>query len=173
MYYFESYAIINIKGAFHFRILHFALIRRGLVNEQIIFWIVVAVILAVIEGVTYNLITIWFCIGAVLAAITAKFTGSLTAQWSVFVISAAVLFALTKPFVKNRLKMRNVPTNADRIIGAEAVVTEATDPVTGAGRINVMGQSWAAKCPEAVPEGAVVKVVSIEGVKAIIKKEEE
>ena len=59
------------------------------------------------------------------------------------------------------------------VVREPAVVTEAVDNIQGAGRVSVMGNSWAARSEragETIPTGETVTVVRIEGVKLIVAR---
>ena len=78
---------------------------------------------------------------------------------------------LTKPFVKKFAKPgANVKTNAYSIIGKNAIVTKEIDSNANVGQIRVGGDVWSAKTEneEVIPAHAEVKVLRIEGVKAIV-----
>ena len=63
------------------------------------------------------------------------------------------------------------PTNADRIIGQEALVLETLDPVAGTGLIKVKGQTWSSVSEDksVIAAGSKVMVIEIQGVKAVVK----
>ena len=86
-----------------------------------------------------------------------------------FVVSIAAL-AATRPLVQKMLHRDETPTNADRVIGQTAVVTEAIDNIEGKGQVNISGQIWSARSQEGVsiPVGTEVKVLRIEGVKVFV-----
>ena len=85
-------------------------------------------------------------------------------------VSLACLLAL-RPLAKKYVDPRRVPTNADRVIGQTAVVTEAIDNVEGKGQVNIAGQIWSARSQHnmAIPAGAEVRVLRIEGVKVFVE----
>lgn len=139
-------------------------------NQLALMWFAVAVILGIIELATVNLICIWFCGGALVAAVAGYFTNSIWASVITFVVVSAILLAITRPLVKNKLTPKIQPTNADRIIGKEAVVILGINPDENAGQIKVDGQIWSAKSDGVIPEGEKVTVSSIEGVKAVVTK---
>lgn len=141
-------------------------------SELSIFWLITAVVLGLIETATFGLVCIWFCIGAAVTAVVSMFTESIAVQTGVFVIVSAVLFLCTRRFVNKFLNKEKVPTNADTIIGQKGVVTEACDPDLNKGRITVKGQSWAVKSEIPLNEGDFVVVKGIEGVRAVVEKEE-
>ena len=138
------------------------------------FWLAAAVVLAVVEAVTASLVTIWFAGGAVLAMVCAWLGIGYVGQLTVFVIGSLLLLMLTRPFAKRVLHRDGQPTNADRIIGQQGIVTEQIDQTKGTGRIMVLGQSWAAvSADESIlePKTAVV-VQAIQGVKAVVQRKE-
>ena len=141
-------------------------------NELSIFWLIAAVVLGLIEAATFGLVCIWFCIGAVITAVVAMFTESIAVQAGVFIITSAILFLCTRRFVNKFLNKEKVATNADSIIGQRGLVTEKIDPDMNTGRIKVKGQSWAVKSDVPMEKGDFVIVKGIEGVRAVIEKEE-
>ncbi len=144
-------------------------------NEAVMFWLAVAVILGVIEAATVNLVTVWSAIAAVLAAVLASLGVSGYIQFSAFVVLTGILLIATRPVAKKIIKEKAVPTNADRVIGAVGTVVEEIDPMENKGQIKVLGQLWSAKpkCENVIPVGAKVKVVMLEGVKTVVIPEKE
>lgn len=143
-------------------------------QTMFLFWLGAAVVLAIVEAATASLVTIWFAGGAVLAMICAWLGIGYTGQLAVFVIGSLALLILTRPFAKRVLHRDGQPTNADRIIGQQGIVTEQIDKTKGTGRITVLGQSWSAvSADESIlePETAVT-VKAIEGVKAVVERRE-
>ncbi len=139
-----------------------------------IFWIIFAVMLGIVEGITVNFVSIWFAIGAVFAFVTAIFTDLIWVQIAVFVVVSIIALILTRPLVKKLLKNKTIPTNADRFVGKSGVVIEDIDEISGTGQIKVMGQTWSAK-PEkgiSIDKGEEVIINKIEGVKAVVAKKD-
>ena len=61
-------------------------------------------------------------------------------------------------------------------MGRQAVVIGEIDNLQGIGQVTVAGQEWSAKCVDdnlRVPVGTVVNVVSISGVKLIVKVDDQ
>lgn len=140
-------------------------------DPYVAFWVVCTVVMAVIEASTLNMITIWFAAGSLGALIVTLCGGSFGLQLFVFFAVSAILLATLMPIAKKAMQAKKQPTNADRIIGAEAKVTEAIDSITGKGQIKVMGSIWSARCEtESIPENTIVTVERIEGVKAVVKR---
>ena len=139
-------------------------------NHIAMLWLIAAILFAVIEIITAPLICIWFCGGALVAALIGWLTNSVWVSTVVFVVVSAVLLAFTRPLVKSKIAPKVQPTNADRIIGKEAIVILGIDPVENKGQIKVDGQIWSAKSDSTINEGELVTVSKIEGVKAVVTK---
>lgn len=141
----------------------------------VIFWIVLAVIFIIVEGVTTTLVTIWPAFGAIAAAVAASCGADWLTQLLIFLILSLVLLFATRPLAKKLLKKDRQPTNSDRLIGKTALVTENIFPAENQGRVKIDGKSWAArsKSEEEIPEGTRVTVLAIEGVKLIVVPEGE
>lgn len=140
--------------------------------STLILWSAVLLISALVEAATMGLVSIWFAGGA-LVALIAHFCGAgFGLQVILFFAVSGVLLACLYPFAKKVLKKNRTATNADRIIGMTAIVTEAIDNVEATGAVKVDGKVWSARSTDgtAFAEGEHVKVTAIEGVRAIVEK---
>lgn len=138
-----------------------------------VIWLGVTILAAIIEAAVPALVSIWFVPGGLLALVASLAGGSLALQVALFFLGSAAALALTRPLARRLQRPGPTSTNADRVIGATAVVTEAVDNLQGAGRVSVMGNSWAARSEragETIPTGETVTVVRIEGVKLIVAR---
>lgn len=135
-------------------------------------WMAVIIICVAVEAFTLDLSAIWFAVGGVAALIAASLSLEVPAQLVIFVLFSAALLALVRPFCRKFLKTKNEPTNADRIIGETAIVTEVIDNVHETGAVKILGTIWSARSIDdaVIPEGVAVKVVAIRGVKAMVQK---
>ena len=135
------------------------------------FWLIALIVFSVIEGVTVGLASIWFAIGALGALIVAVLGGHIFLQVVVFLALSAAALALIRPLAVKILKPRHDPTNADRVIGQTALVTEAMDNVEGKGLVVVSGQVWSARSQHnvVIPAGTQVRILRIEGVKVYVE----
>ena len=136
-------------------------------------WLIAVALLLLIEFATTALTTIWFAGGALIALICSLLGGPVWLQCALFVVGSAVLLFLTRPLAVRLLKKDAVRTNADSLIGKEAVVTERIDNLRSTGAVQVDGQVWTARSvnPEHIIEkDEIVMVRSIEGVKLIVGK---
>ena len=134
-------------------------------------WIVAVVVLLIIEGLTAGLVTIWFAIGAVVALICCLIGAPLWLQLAVFLVVSFVTLLVTRPLAQKYLNSKTQPTNADRLIGKECIVTEMIDNVAGTGAVTVGGQVWTARCVSdvVIQPNARATVRRIEGVKLIVE----
>ena len=140
-------------------------------DNMTIFWLILAIAMAVLEGVTVQLVSIWFAIGSLAACITSLVTDNIIIQVSVFIVATAIALAVTRPLVK-KIKSKQAPaTNSDRYIGKTAVVISAIDNEKAQGMVKVDNQKWTARSAsgEPIEEGSSVKVIAIEGVKLIVE----
>ncbi len=142
------------------------------VPKMIYFWAALTVVLVIVEAATVQLVTIWFAVGS-LAAVIANLAGANTVwQCVIFVAVSLVVLVLTRPYVKRAIEKRAVPTNADRCIGREAIVSEQIDNRAGRGQVKIGGIEWTARSEDdsIIGPDEVVVVKKIEGVKVIVEK---
>lgn len=138
------------------------------------FWLLLLLLMLAIEAISVNMTTIWFALGS-LAALLALYVGASPAvQALCFVVCSSLFLALFIVFFKpsfDRERQKQTPTNADRIIGQEAIVIRRIEPLAGTGQIQVMGQVWSASSADgqALAEGQTVRVMEIQGVRAICR----
>ena len=135
-----------------------------------ILWLVLLIAFAGLEGLTAGLVSIWFCAGSLVALVASWFDASLLVQIGLFVIVSLIAMALVRPMARKWIQPKMVKTNADRILDQEGVVLEAIDNLRASGQIKIGGAVWTARSQndELIPEGVRVRVVRIEGVKAIV-----
>ena len=125
-----------------------------------ILWAVLMVVFAIVEAATVNLVSIWVVGGALSALIVQLLGGSIWLQ-----------LAGLRPFVRRYVAPRRTATNADMVLGREAFVLETVDNLHGTGSLKLDGKVWTARsATDAVlPEGMLVKVVKLEGVKLYVE----
>jgi len=143
------------------------------VSEPIL-WLVVIVATLITEAMTAGLVTIWFSVGA-LAALIASYLGlNFAFQIIIFIVVSAVALYSTRSLVKNKIHKNKVKTNADLVIGKQAVVVEDICPIEGKGQVKVIGQIWSARSADGseIEKDCIVTVEKIEGVHLIVSKGE-
>ena len=122
--------------------------------DSLYIWLAVIIISVAVEAFTLTLCGIWFAAGGVAA-----------------LIAASLSLVLVRPLCRRFLGSRQQATNADRIIGQTAVVTEPIDNVLETGAVKINGKIWTARSmtDAQIAIGTRVTVVEIRGVKAIVK----
>lgn len=140
------------------------------------YWLIIFIILLVIEIFTMGLTTIWFAGGALAAFLIGVIGFSVTVQMIVFLAVSILLLVLTRPVVVKYFNRERQKTNAESLIGKRAYVIEDIDTMKAVGRVEILGQEWSAKTDE--PDGKIAKdtvviVEGIQGVKLIVREEEE
>ncbi len=136
-------------------------------------WLIILVACIIIEIVTMGLTTIWFAGGALLAAIAAAFSAPLWLQILLFLIVSLALLYLTRPVAVKYFNKDRVKTNAESLVGQQAIVISEIDNLQGIGQVTVGRQEWSARNVDdnkALPVGSVVIVRAISGVKLIVEE---
>jgi len=135
-------------------------------------WLVAIVVFGGIEGLTAGLVSIWFVAGAVAALLATVLGAGLWVQIILFVVVSAVALAITRPIVRKFTKVDTTPTNADRVLGGTAKVTETIDNENSQGAVYTDGKTWTARSADGsvIPAGEQVKIVRMEGVKLFVEK---
>ena len=139
-------------------------------NILIIIWLVAFIVFLIVEASTAILTSIWFAAGALLALVAALLGAPLWLQIVVFLVVSAATLYFTRPLAKKLTGGKRKPTNADRVYDMPCIVTEEIDNIQGRGTVSVGGKLWTARSlnGEPIEKGAIVRVLSIEGVKLIV-----
>lgn len=135
-----------------------------------VFWLAALIIFGILEGATAGLTSIWFAAGALVSLIAALLDAPLWLQIVLFLAVSFITLITVRPLARKHLIPRNVATNADRVIGAEGIVTQAIDNIRGEGLANIAGQTWTARAEDdhPIPKGSLIRVLRIEGVKVYV-----
>lgn len=136
-----------------------------------VIWIVLLIVFLILEAATVQLVSVWFAVGA-LAALFANLGGlNVIGQIVLFLVLSAVCLIATRPLVKKLTAAKIQKTNADRCIGAEAVVTEDINNLESTGQVKAIGNIWTARSADdsVIEKGTVVIVERMEGVKLIVR----
>ena len=136
-----------------------------------IVWTGAIILFGVVEAVTAGLVCIWFVAGALVALIAAFLGATLAIQIVLFLAVSAAALALTRPVLRKITNANATPTNADRVLGEVAKVTETIDNENSAGAVYVDGKTWSARSADGtvIPAGERVRIESMEGVKLFVK----
>ncbi len=136
-------------------------------------WLVILVALVVIELLTMGLTTVWFAGGALVASLASLLHLPVILQMILFLVVSALLLYFTRPIAVKYFNKDRVRTNAESLVGRQAIVISEIDNLQGIGQVNVGGMEWFARTKtdeEKLPVGAVVVVLAINGVKLIVEE---
>lgn len=136
-------------------------------------WLIVFVACIAIEIITMGLTTIWFAGGSLAAAIVSAIGAPLWLQLVLFFGVSLVLLYLTRPVAVKYFNKDRIKTNAESLVGQQAIVISEIDNLQGIGQVTVNGQEWSArnvKGDEKLSVGSVVFVRAISGVKLMVEE---
>ena len=138
-----------------------------------IVWLIIMVVLIIIECLTLGLTTIWFAGGSLVAWIAALLNAPVIVQVILFLIVSIVLLVFTRPIALKHFNKDRTKTNAEALVGEQAVVTEDINNLMATGAVSLNGQEWTARTSDdniVIKKGEIVTVLSIAGVKLIVER---
>ena len=144
--------------------------------EQIMFWLVLLIVFLGIEVATLGLTTIWFAGGALIAILAAVLNAPVIIQIVLFFLVSLLLLFFTRPVAVKYFNKDRIRTNAESLVGRQAIVIEDIDNLESAGRVTVNGQEWSARSSDdrvKIAQGVVVTILAINGVKLIVREEQQ
>lgn len=139
----------------------------------IVLWAVLFVAFLIIEFATSGLTSIWFALGAAGALISAAVAPAAELFWlqiTVFTVISGVAVYFTRPLARKYVKVKEIPTNANRVLEMTGIVKETIQNLDGQGTVFVGGKLWTARSEnnETIPVDTEVAILRIEGVKLIV-----
>lgn len=143
--------------------------------EVVIVWTVLLIVLVAVEIATMGLTTIWFAAGALVATIAAACNAPLFVQIALFLIVSVLMLVFTRPVAVKYFNKDRVKTNVESLVGQKGIVTGEINNLKGCGQVTLNGMEWSARSAGqdcVIPEGSVVVVKEIHGVKLIVEPEE-
>jgi len=146
------------------------------IMTMMIIWLVVLIIAVVVEVLTLGLTTIWFAGGALVAIVATLLHAPIAIQVVLFFLISLLLLFFTRPVAVKYFNRDRVKTNVESLMGRQAIVISEINNIQGTGQVTVGGQQWSARSVDdnvVIPAGAVVNVLSIKGVKLIVKADEQ
>ncbi len=144
-------------------------------TNPVVIWLVILVALIVIEIFTLGLTTIWFAGGALVAIVVAALGGPVWLQVLVMIIVSAVLLFFTRPVAVKYFNRDRERTNAESLVGRQAIVLSEINNLQGIGQVTVNGMEWTARTimdGQTIEPGEVVIIRGINGVKLLVEREE-
>ena len=135
-----------------------------------VFWVVAVGVLGLAELHTLTLVLGMLAIAALPAALVAGVGGSAVEQILTFAAGSVLLLGVVRPVARRH---RNLPpglrTGAAALVGRRGLVVAPVD--ANDGRVRIAGEIWSARLyadDTAVPAGAEVDVVAIDGATALV-----
>ena len=134
-------------------------------------WLGVTALAAFVEAVTMTLVSVWCVAGGLVAVFAAYFGASVPTQLLLFLGVSILTAAVVRPLAKKYADPHKVATNADRLLGMEAKVTEDIDNARSSGAVYVDGKTWTARSTDGgrISAGETVEIAGMEGVKLIVR----
>lgn len=146
------------------------------ITNPVIVWLAVLIVLVVIEIFTLGLTTIWFAGGALLAIVVAALGGPVWLQILVAAIVSGVLLFFTRPIAMKYFNRDRERTNAESLVGRQAIVISEINNLQGTGQVTINGMEWTARSimdGRIIGAGEVVVIRGINGVKLLVEREKD
>jgi membrane protein implicated in regulation of membrane protease activity len=139
-------------------------------NWAAIVWLVLMVLFILMEAATVTLVSTWFAVGALAALLLSALNAPVWLQAAGFVLVSAIALTALRPLVRKHITPKLTKTNVDSVVGSTGLVTVAIDNVSAVGQVKLGAMYWTARSTagERIPEGTLVKVDRIEGVKVFV-----
>lgn len=139
-------------------------------NWAAVCWLILMVVFLVTEASTVTMVSLWFAAGSLVALIVSLLHGALWLQITLFLAVSAILLTLLRPLVRKHITPKLTRTNVDAVVGTTGLVTASIDNVTASGQVKLGAMVWTARSTsgDPIPEGTLVRVDKIEGVKAFV-----
>ncbi len=140
-----------------------------------VIWFAAVIVFLIIEGVTYQLVSIYLAAGAVGGLVMYILGFDFMPQMIVFLIVSVLLLILVRPIsvkaMKNGGRLR---TNTDSLVGKRVYITKTVDNIMDSGEGRVNGSDWSVRSDSGavIAAGKTAVIERIEGVKLIVKEEE-
>ena len=142
-----------------------------MLDAMVWIWLGAVALALFLEAATMSLVSIWFAVGALVTVFAAYAGMPVTGQLLIFVAVSIAAFFTVRPLTRRFLDPHITPTNADRLLGVDAKVTEEINNELPSGTVYVDGKTWTARSAggEVVPAGELVEVAWMEGVKLFVR----
>ena len=146
----------------------------NLMDLVAIVWLVLLVVFLIVEASTVTLVSLWFAAGSLIALIASLLGGPLWLQVLLFLAVSTLSLIALRPLFRKFIRPKLTATNVDSVIGSTGLVTASVDNVTAAGQVKLGAMVWTARSTSGapIPEGTLVKVDRVEGVKVFVSPAE-
>lgn len=113
-------------------------------------WLGAMVFFALIEAMSFGLVSVWFAVGSIAAMISVFFGAPILIQLAVFVVFSGATMIAFRPLFKRIFFVSNSIDGIDRLIGMDAVVIEEVSRTSG--KVTADGKTWNARIEEGIAE---------------------
>lgn len=139
-----------------------------------IVWLVLLVVFLIAEASTVTLVSLWFAAGSLIALIAGLLGAALWLQVLLFLAASVLSLTALRPLVRKFIHPRLTATNVDSVIGSTGLVTASIENVSASGQVKLGAMEWTARSTSGapIPEGTMVRVDRIEGVKVFVSPAE-
>ncbi|MBO9533797.1 MAG: NfeD family protein [Solirubrobacteraceae bacterium] len=139
---------------------------------SVLFWVLLAIGLAVIEILSVTFFPIFFSFSALLALGVYLADGEDWLQWLVFGVGGLVFSAGLRPIAKRQLeKGPDLKNPVEEMTGQRGVVEVPVDGRSGTGTVRLGGQVWTARPEDAfgqIGAGTDVEVKEVRGATIVV-----
>lgn len=135
-------------------------------------WIIIAIISGAIEIFTVGFWFLYLAFSALAVALCVSFgwLRQIEAQLLVFAFLTTLLIIFTRPLVMRLIKSNDTASNVQALVGQKGISVDKIIPLHY-GQVKLNGEIWTAvSAEEEIEAGALVEVLSIDGVKLVVKK---
>jgi membrane protein implicated in regulation of membrane protease activity len=130
----------------------------------VVFWLVLAILAAIVEVSIPHFGVVFVSAGAVAAAALAFAGAGLALEILGFAVVLGFSLAILRPRLLAKLGARGVPSRTEALVGKRGLVTEDINSTVGTGRVNVGGEDWAARSATPLAAGVEVRVTGADGI---------
>jgi membrane protein implicated in regulation of membrane protease activity len=125
------------------------------------FWVIVAIVFAVVEVMTVAFFAVFITIGALGAALVSLLHFGLLVQAVVFGVLGVAGVLIARPYLVERLHIGRpvLRSGADSMVGQQAVLLEPIQGVGQPGHVKIAGELWPALTDDGSPLAANTLVV--------------
>jgi membrane protein implicated in regulation of membrane protease activity len=135
-----------------------------------VMWLIVGLLLIAAEVLSGDFVLIMLGVAALAAAGSAALSAPGWVGVLVFAVTSLGLITLARPVLKRQLQPAEITlTNAEALLGGQAVVVETVDAHRGQVKLN--GEIWSARAfdeTEVLEPGRAVTVIDISGATAVV-----
>jgi membrane protein implicated in regulation of membrane protease activity len=138
-----------------------------------VYWVILAVILAIGEIVSLSFFLAPFAVGAVAAALLDAAGVGVGGQFAAFFASSLLLLGIVRPIARRHVNMPpQLRTGTAALVGESAVVLERISNGEDVGSVRLHGQVWTARTygddEDPIEPGQRVHVMEIRGATALV-----